>query len=102
MEHGIFKRMMVDFNGYHLLAAQLFSEHDVRRSFLSVMKRRYHWHHFIALKEMAPVGFNWSDFEHKLFDYGYTRTQLLIARIIASRPVFPIAQFFWHIMSPPK
>jgi abequosyltransferase len=101
-EQGMFNRMMIDFNGYHLLAAQLFTDHDVRRSFLSVMKRIFHWSHFIALKNMAPEGFNWSAFEHKLLDFGYTRTQLRIARTIASRPVFPIVRYFWHIINPPK
>ncbi len=102
MEQGIFKRMMIDFNGYHLLSTQLFTDHDVRRSFLAVMKRIFHWSHFIALKNMAPAGFNWSAFEHKLLDFGYTRTQLRIARIVASRPVFPIVRYFWHIINPPK
>jgi abequosyltransferase len=101
-EQGMFKRMMIDFNGYYLLATQLFTDHDIRHAFLSVMRRNYHWSHFIALKNMAPEGFNWNDFEYKLLDYGYTRTQLRVARIIASQPVFPIARYFWRIISPPK
>jgi hypothetical protein len=90
MEHGLFRRMMIDFNGYHLLATELFSDHDVRRSFLSVIRRNYQWHHFIVLKHMAPDGFNWDDFEYKLLDYGYTRAQLRIVRIITLRALFPL------------
>ncbi len=102
LEQGVFKRIMVDFDGYHLLATHLFSDKEVRRSFLSVISRTVRWHHFIAVKDMAPDGFNWADFEQKLLDFGYTRTQLLITRIVASRPILPVARYFWRLINPPK
>ncbi len=93
---------MVDFNGYHLLAAGLFPDPEVRRSFLSVMRRNIAWHHFISLKDTAPDGFRWQDFESKLLDYGYTRLQLRLASILSSRPIFPVARYFWRLIHPPE
>ncbi len=102
MEHGQFRRAMVDFNGYHHLAARLFPDPEVRRAFLSVMTRNIAWHHLISLKDTAPDSFRWKGFESKLLDYGDPPRQLRLASILASRPVFPIARYFWRLIHPPK
>jgi abequosyltransferase len=98
MERGLFNRNLIDFNGYHLLAVYLFDDHDVQHAFLSVVKRYYKWYHFVALKKMAPDKFDWTAFEDKLFDFGYSRSQLLMVRVITSHLLYSGARYLWHLL----
>lgn len=85
MAQGLFKRSMLDLDGYHQLALALFPDQHARSAFLGVIRRIYSWRYFISLKKMAPDGFNWKDLERKLLDYGYKPAQLRAVNIISSR-----------------
>ena len=98
LERGLFNRYLIDIDGYLLLAAQLFSDDAVRRSFLAVMQREHKWYEFATLKILAPDRGAWNALEPRLFAYGYPHAQLFFVRLVtSSRFIYWVARFFWKI-----
>jgi abequosyltransferase len=99
LESGLFKRYMIDIDGYLLLADNLFSDNLVKYSFLSVMQREHKWHHFAFLRSFAPDKTSWKLLERKLLSYGYPFSKLLIIRIISFIIRLPISRKLRTILS---
>jgi abequosyltransferase len=92
---GIEKRYLLDFDGYLLLANQLFSDdHQVRRAFLQVMTREHPWYRLVKLRSEIRSPERWDEVCVKLLEFGYGRNQVLLfsmlgrARIIVRAAVY--------------
>lgn len=93
---GVVRRYLIDFDGYLLLANTLFSDVDVRRAFLSVMRREHSWYEFAELKSKIGSIAQWNDLEEKLREYGYSWVGLIIVRSLGSLDYFMMAaRFLW-------
>lgn len=73
-EGGLVKRFLLDFNGYLKLADKHLSvDHDLRSSFLGVMRREHPWYtiiHAVSCIDNPELG---TQFRDKLFEFGYSR-----------------------------
>lgn len=97
---GLYNRLLIDINGYLLLALNLFHDDAVRRAFLSVMYRHTKWHDFVALKNVAPDNASWKHLEERLVAYGYSRTKLLVVNIVtSSRFIFAATRYLAQIVN---
>jgi len=95
-KHGVVRRFLIDLDGYRLLANTLFSDGDVKRAFLSVMRREHRWYVFAELRSKIDGVERWNDFERKLIEYGYPRNKLFIVRTLGSlKYVMMAARAFW-------
>jgi len=76
---GIEKRFMLDFNGYLLLANELFDgDSQVKRAFLKVMSREHPWYRLIKLRSAIQSGKAWKDLSARLLVFGYSRRTLAV------------------------
>ncbi len=99
-ESGLFNRCMIDFDGYLLLALQLFPDDTVRRSFLFVMQRHYKWHDFVTLRHLAPDNASRKKLTDKFMAFGYPRTKLFFINIInSSRLIYATTRYFWRMVN---
>jgi len=77
-DKGIEKRYMLDFDGYFLLANELFaSDPQIKREFLQVMTREHRWYRLIKLRSAVQTS-AWKDITSKLLLFGYTRRALAV------------------------
>lgn len=76
---GIEKRFMLDFDGYLLLANELFaSDPQVKRAFLQVMTREHPWYRLVKLRSAIQSNETWKDIRTKLLVFGYSRGTLAL------------------------
>jgi abequosyltransferase len=76
---GIVKRFMLDFDGYLLLANELFeTDPQVKRAFLQVMRREHRWYRLVKLRSAIQSSEAWSDLRAKLLVFGYSRSTLAV------------------------
>jgi abequosyltransferase len=76
---GIEKRYMLDFDGYLLLANELFDGAlQVKRAFLQVMSREHPWYRLVRLRSAIQSSKAWRDLSAKLLVFGYSRGTLAI------------------------
>lgn len=76
---GIEKRYMLDFDGYFLLAKELFDgDPQIKRAFLRVMTREHRWYRLVKLRSAMHSSAAWKDISTKLLVFGYSRTALVI------------------------
>ena len=94
-QSGVVRRFLIDIDGYLLLADALFSEGDVRRAFLAVMRREHPWYVYAELRSRMNGREQWPDFEQKLVEYGYDRRRLAVVRTLGS---FPAAMFIARLL----
>ena len=95
-EQGVVRRFLIDLDGYLLLADTLFPNGDVRRAFLSVMRREHGWYVFAELRSKIDDTEQWNDFERKLIEYGYARDKLSIVRTLGSfKYIMMAARALW-------
>jgi len=74
---------LLDFDGYLLLANQLFNDDElVRRSFLQVMTREHPWYRLAKLRSAIRSKEKWADIRKKLSEFGYGRKQIVLASIL--------------------
>jgi len=74
---GLEKRYMLDFDGYLLLANQLFNnDPQVRHAFLRVMTREHPWYRLLKLRSAIHSTERWKDISSKLLEFGYSSTTL--------------------------
>ena len=96
---GVVRRFMIDIDGYLLLADMLFSDADVRRAFLAVMRREHPWYVYSELRSRIIDPGAWREFKRKLLTYGYTPGQLAVVGVLGSLPpVMAIARLFWFAL----
>lgn len=80
---GIAKRYLLDFDGYLLLANQLFNDDlQVRRSFLHVMTREHPWCRLIKLRSEIRSPERWGEICMKLLEFGYSRNQVALCGVL--------------------
>jgi abequosyltransferase len=76
---GIEKRYMLDFDGYLLLANELFeSDPQVKRAFLQVIGREHPWYRLVKLRSAIQSSKAWRDLSAKLLVFGYSRRTLAV------------------------
>lgn len=76
---GIEKRFMLDFDGYLLLANELFyDDPQVKRAFLQVMSREHPWYRLIKLRSAIQSAAAWREISSRLLVFGYTRRALAV------------------------
>lgn len=76
---GIEKRFMLDFDGYLLLANELFeSDPQVKRAFLRVMTREHPWYRLVKLRSAIQSSKAWKDISTRLLAFGYSRRALAV------------------------
>ena len=74
---GIEKRYMLDFDGYLLLANELFyDDPQVKRAFLRVMTREHPWYRLLKLRSVIQSTKRWEAISPKLLEFGYSRKVL--------------------------
>jgi abequosyltransferase len=74
---GLEKRYMLDFDGYLLLANELFNDDpQVRHKFLHVMTREHPWYRLLKLRSAVHSTERWNDISAKLSEFGYSSTTL--------------------------
>ena len=79
LSQGIEKRYMLDFDGYLLLANELFeSDPQVRRAFLQAMTREHPWYRLVKLRSAIQSSKAWKDLSAKLLLFGYSRRALAV------------------------
>jgi len=76
---GIEKRYMLDFDGYLLLANELFEgDPQMKRAFLHVMSREHPWYRLVKLRSAIHSSKAWKDLSAKLLVFGYSRRTLAV------------------------
>jgi hypothetical protein len=76
---GIEKRFMLDFDGYLLLANELFDgDPQVKRAFLQVMTREHPWYRLVKLRSAIQSSRAWKDLSARLLVFGYNRRILAV------------------------
>jgi len=77
--HGIEKRYMLDFDGYLMLANELFGcDPQIKRAFLQVITREHRWYRLVKLRSAIQSSEAWKDVSAKLLVFGYSRRALAI------------------------
>jgi len=95
-KNGVVHRFLIDLDGYLLLANSLFSDVDIRRAFLAVMRREHPWYVYAELRSRINSREQWRDLERKLLEYGYGPRRLAVVSILGSLPpVMFIARLLW-------
>ena len=86
---GIEKRYMLDFDGYLLLANELFHDDpEVRRAFLRVMTREHPWYRLVKLRSRIQSTERWEDISTKLSEFGYSWRTLAFCGFLGRFPFF--------------
>ncbi len=80
-------RMLIDLNGYELLAKKLFTDTDLRAAFKRVMQRQHVWFLLAGLRYDINDIKLWSELEAKLIAFDYPYTTLKMAKVIGSSKV---------------
>src|SRR2546430_3696260 len=76
---GIEKRFMLDFDGYLLLANELFGgDPPVKNAFLQAMSREHPWYRLVKLRSAIQSSKAWKDLSAKLVVFGYSRRALAV------------------------
>jgi len=70
---------MLDFDGYLLLASELFGDDlPVKRAFLQVMTREHPWYRLVKLRSAMQSSKAWKEISKKLLVFGYSRRTLAV------------------------
>lgn len=92
-DKGLVNRVLIDLNGYELLACKLFADDGVRQAFKAVMQREHVWFMLARLRSKDGDIQEWNDLERRLVTYGYSREKVFIVRLLSSlRAVVAIAR----------
>lgn len=84
---GLEKRYLLDFNGYQLLADQLFADDQVlRKAFLHVMTREHPWYRLAKLRASMESDRQWEKICGKLSAFGYRRWDMFLVGLIGRFP----------------
>ncbi len=79
LSQGIEKRYMLDFDGYLLLANELFDDDPpVKRAFLQVMTREHPWYRLVKLRSAMQSSKAWKEISTKLLAFGYSQRTLAV------------------------
>lgn len=84
---GSAHRMLIDLNGYGLLAERLFADIDIRVAFKAVMQRQHVWYLLAGLRNDVDDIEVWNELETRLIAFDFPRTTLMIAKLIGSSKV---------------
>lgn len=90
LENGHLKRVMIDINGYLMIADHFFCQHNqLRDHFLKVLRRERNWKSAINIRRRAPKR-DWKDLSVKLERIGFNHIVILL--ISMGSP------FFWNLI----
>src|SRR3989338_226450 len=84
---GAGHRMLIDLNGYELLAERLFMDADTRAAFKGVMQRQHVWFLLAGVRNDVDDIKVWNELQTKLIAFNYPRTILQVARVLGSSKV---------------
>lgn len=84
---GAAHRLLIDLNGYELLAQKLFIDADIRAAFMGVMRRQHVWFLLAGLRNDVDDVEVWNELETRLIAFDYPPTILKVARILGSSKV---------------
>lgn len=95
---GAAHRMLIDLNGYELLAEKLFEDTDVRVAFKAVMQRQHVWFLLAGLRNDVDDIEVWNELETRLIAFDYPHTTLMIAKVLgSSRVIIKTARYLRKI-----
>ena len=81
---GVSARLAIDLRGFLALSRAIFPQDEhLRRAFRQVLRREHSWRVWMYAREVTPDERRWSEMEHLLREYGFSRLQLLAIRMIA-------------------
>ena len=84
---GLEKRYLLDFDGYQLLADQLFADDQVlREAFLHVMTREHPWYRLAKLRASMESDRQWERIISKLSAFGYRRWDMFLVGLMGRFP----------------
>lgn len=84
---GAGHRMLIDLNGYDLLAEKLFEDADIRAAFKGVMRRQHVWFFLAGVRNDVDDIKVWNELETRLIVFDYSHTTLMIAKMLGSSKV---------------
>lgn len=84
---GAAHRMLIDLNGYGLLAEKLFADADIRFAFKAVMQRQHVWFLLAGVRNDVDDVEAWNELETRLIAFDYPHATLMIAKILGSSKV---------------
>ena len=84
---GAAHRMLIDLNGYELLAERLFMDTNIRAAFKGVMQRQHVWFLLAGVRNDVDDIKVWNELETRLIAFNYPRTILQVARVLGSSKV---------------
>jgi abequosyltransferase len=86
-DQGLEKRYMLDFDGYLLLANELFNDDpQLRRIFLRVMTREHPWYRLLKLRSAIRSTKRWKELSAKLTEFGYSSRTLAFCGLVGRFP----------------
>ena len=88
---GLIKRVLIDLDGYSLLAETLFHETDVRDAFKSVMQREHRLAMLMSLRNSVKDIKEWQQLKSKFLAFGYKKSTLDVVEFFAPLPFTKIA-----------
>ena len=84
---GLEKRYLLDFDGYQLLADQLFGDDPVlHKAFLQVMTREHPWYRLAKLRASMESDKQWDKISGKLSAFGYSRWAMFLVSLVGRYP----------------
>lgn len=84
---GLEKRYLLDFDGYLLLADQLFGDDPIRRkAFLHVMTREHPWYRLAKLRASMESDKQWEKISGRLSAFGYSRWAMFLVSLVGRFP----------------
>lgn len=84
LNRGLLNRILMDVNGFDLLANTLFVDEGVRQAFRAVMRREQAWFLLPGVRSRVRDKEGWKEVEAKLRAYGYSRAQLWFIEMVGS------------------
>ena len=95
---GLTRRILIDLNGYELLASRLFDEEAPKSALKYVMRREHPWFMLARLPRNEDAQ-QWQEFEQKLIVFGYSRWNVFLLRLFSSlRPLVALARGFRNLL----
>jgi abequosyltransferase len=88
LQKGAAQRFLMDVDGYQFLGLHLYHEEETLRAFNAVFRKELRWYVFAVVRSEVTDIENWRQIERKLLAFGYSRTQLRIARMLGTSRSF--------------
>jgi hypothetical protein len=79
--------MLIDLDGYELLAKRLFMDADTRAAFKGVMQRQHVWFSLAGVRNDVDDIKVWNQLETRLLAFNYPQATLKVARVLGSSKV---------------